>query len=80
MSSEFWVYDNKPTSSVTIHFGECRSCNHGKGAHNTTNTENGKWLGRYNALNLAEAAAKQTGRKNVSFCKLCARRKAIAKQ
>jgi len=77
MKGEFWVYDNEPTSTATIHFGECSSCNHGTGVHGIVKSDNGAWLGDYDTLALAETAAHQTGRKIVRFCQRREWRKGI---
>ena len=63
---EYYVYENYPTSTVTIHLSLCGYVERRGGP-----TKNGKWHGpfadRESALNCAKAA----GRRNAKVCHSC---------
>jgi len=60
----YWVYENwTAESKAVIHRGDCGNCNEGRGCHKNIRGEaNGRWLGPFETLREAEAAAKATGR------------------
>ncbi len=60
----YWVYENwTAENKAVIHSGSCGNCNEGRGCHeHIRGDQNGQWLGPYNTLDEAEAAAEATGR------------------
>jgi len=66
----FYVYENWRARGykAKIHRGYCSFCNNGRGLTTGTRSDNGRWLGPFNAVEEAEVAAQQTGGM-VSHCR-----------
>ncbi len=70
--TSYFVYENwTAEDKAVIHFGDCASCNYGKGVHENKSTRNGRWHGPFTSFSSAEKAARDTGR-TFRVCKKCA--------
>jgi hypothetical protein len=70
--STFWIYEIPVHQFSKIHRASCRFCNHGRGLHDRgTQAVAGTWLGPFESLEDALAAAEATGRL-VETCAVCA--------
>ncbi|HSV94744.1 MAG TPA: hypothetical protein VLH94_02060 [Spirochaetia bacterium] len=68
---KFFVYENWLHKKAVIHISECGYCKNGKGIHSRKSNKNGKWLGPFKDLIMAEKAAKKTKEKNLLGCYAC---------
>jgi hypothetical protein len=60
----YWVYENwTAEKKAVVHAAGCGNCKDGRGCHQIVRgSRNGRWLGPFNTLVDAQAAANATGR------------------
>jgi hypothetical protein len=67
----FWVYENWPNNTATMHTTGCSFCNGGTGMNRKGPTASGQWLGPFDRAADGWARAQETGRRNVGRCGIC---------
>ena len=79
----YWIYQNYPTRTFTVHLSSCGECNNGKGKHKTKGSKNGIWLKSNtdlkSAINQSTISANKVGFKSRICSKCIGNEKAILK-
>lgn len=67
----YYIYENWTHNKAKVHYADCGSCKHGKGAHTGVDSgKHGRWHGPFETLDKAIEVANQTGQP-ASSCGLC---------